>query len=108
MSSNLLKYARARDDQDFGWRIAAAMQVRAQEMESWELSEASRSFTNWVLNNPMVPHERMTAFVSTSPSIAANIIIESGAVTTAGVPDADLQYVVNEVWDRVAGSMGAR
>jgi hypothetical protein len=106
MSSNLLKFARARDDQDFGWRIAAAMQVRAQEIENWELSAPSRAFTGWVLNNPMVPHERMTAFVSTSPAIAENITVESGAVSTAGVPDDDLQFVVNEVWDRVAESLG--
>jgi len=106
MPSNLLKYARARDDQDFGWRIAAAMMVRAQEIENDELSPASRAFTDWVLKNPMVPHERVIAFVSTSLVIAANVTIEAGMVSTAAVPDEDIQQVVNEVWDRVADSLG--
>ena len=106
MPSNLLKYARARDDQDFGWRIAAAMMVRAQEIENDELSPASRSFTDWVLKNPMVPHERVIAFVSTSPVIAENVTIDAGMVSTAAVPDGDIQTVVNQVWDRVAESLG--
>lgn len=106
-TSKLLKYARARDDQNFGWRISAAMMVRAQEIESWDLSESSRAFTDWVLKNPMVPHERMIAFVSTSPAIAANVSVESGAVSTEGVPDDDIQFVVNQVWDKVADSLAA-
>lgn len=106
MPSNLLKYARARDDQDFGWRIAAAMMVHAQELDTQELAPPSRAFTDWVLKNPMVPHERVIAFVSTSPSIAANVTVEAGTVSTAGVPDDDIQFVVNEVWDRVADSLG--
>jgi hypothetical protein len=106
MPSNLLKYARARDDQDFGWRIAAAMMVRAQDIETDDLPPASRAFTDWVLKNPMVPHERVIAFVSTSPVIAEHVTIESGTVSTAGVPDEDIQTVVNEVWDRVAESLG--
>ena len=105
-ASQLLKYARARDDQQFGWRIAAAMQVRAQEIAAWDLAPASRAFTDWVLKNPMVPHERMTAFVSTTPTIAANVTVEAGTVNTDGGPDDDIQFVVNEVWDRVADSLG--
>lgn len=102
--SDLLKYARARDDQNFVWRISAAMMVRAQEMEFWDLATNSRSLVNWVLNNPMVCPAEMLNHVSTNPAIAANVNVESG-VDTSGVPDADLQFVVNEKWDRVADSM---
>lgn len=104
--SNLLKYARAKDDQEFGWRIAAAMQIKAQEIASWELEPASRALTDWVLENPMVSHERMLAWVSTRPGIAAGITITAGgAVSTGDVTDSDIQFTVNEVWDQVAASI---
>lgn len=102
--SDLLKYARARDDQSFVWRIAAAMMVRAQETEFWDLTTNSRSLVNWTLNNPMVAPPEMVNHLSTNPSIAANVVITSG-VDTSGVPDADIQFVVNEKWARVADSM---
>jgi hypothetical protein len=100
--SNLLKYARARDDQNFIWRIAAAMMVHAQEIEHWELSNQQRALVTWVLANPMVAHQTMVNHVSTNTAIAANVVVENGAVTTDGVPDDDIQYVVNTAWEAVA------
>ena len=102
--SDLLKYARAKDDQTFVWRIAAAMMVRAQETEFWDLPTNSRSLVNWVLNNPMVAPQEMINHVSTNPSIAANVSVANG-IDTSGVPDGDIQFVVNEKWERVADGM---
>lgn len=103
--SDLLKYAKARDDQEFVWRIAAAMMVRAQETEFWDLSVNERSLVNWTLNNPMVAPPFMINHLSTNPSIAASVVVENGMVSTSGIPDADIQFVVNEKWARVADSM---
>jgi hypothetical protein len=102
--SNLLKYARAKDDQNFIWRIAAAMMVHAQEIEHWELSEQQRALVTWVMLNPMVAHQIMVNHVSTNTAIAANVIVENGAINTDSVPDDDIQYVVNQAWDAVAVS----
>lgn len=103
--SVLLKYARARDDADFVWRISAAMVVRAQEMEVWEVGAESRSLIDYVLANPMTPVPKMVNHVSTNPSIAAGVEVEDRFVDTSGVTDEDIQFVVNEKWDRVAESM---
>lgn len=102
--SNLLKYARAKDDQNFVWRIAAAMMVRAQEMEFWDLSVHSKSLVNWTLNNPMIAPAAMVNHVATNPQIAANVSV-TPMIDTSSVPDTDIQFVVNEKWDRVAESM---
>jgi len=100
--SNLLKYARAKDDQNFIWRIAAAMMVHAQEIEHWDLPANQRAFVTWVFANPMVAHQTMVNHVATNTSIAANVVVENGAVSTDSVPDDDIQYVVNQAWDAVA------
>lgn len=103
--SDLLKYARARDDQEFVWRIAAAMMVRAQETEFWEVTVNERSLINWVLNNPMAVPQTMVSHVATNATIAAGVVIENSAVDTSGIPDGDIQYVVNDKWARVANSL---
>jgi len=99
---NLLKYARARDDQKFIWRIAAAMTLKAQYQAEFELNEASRALTDWVLDHPMESLPRMVAFVSTNGTVASHVSIEDGAVDTSEVPDSDIEYVVGEKWDTVA------
>ncbi|WP_422389946.1 hypothetical protein [Arthrobacter sp. N1] len=105
-ASQLLKYARSRDDQSFTWRIAAAMMVRAREIEFYELVPSERQLVDWTLDNPMVPNGTMVNFVSTTPTIAANVTITAnGAVSTEGIPDDDIQYVVNTVWPKVAASL---
>ncbi|MFM9430073.1 hypothetical protein [Arthrobacter sp. MP_2.3] len=103
--SQLLKYARAKDDQSFVWRIAAAMMVKAQEIEFWDLQPASRALVDFVLDNPMQAVPAMVNHVSTNPSIAENVTVSNGTVSTEDVPDGDIQYVVGDKWDRVADSL---
>lgn len=100
--SQLLKYARARDDQDFVWRIAAAMMVKAQEIEKWELTPESRQLVTFVIENPMEAVPAMVNHVSTNPAIAENVDVSNGTVNTSAVPDGDIQFVVGDKWDRVA------
>jgi NACalpha-BTF3-like transcription factor len=50
----------------------------------------------------MVAHQTMVNHVSTNTAIAANVVVENGAVNTDSVPDDDIQYVVNQAWDAVA------
>lgn len=101
---NLLKYARARDDQDFTWRVTAALTVKAQYMADvpGDSSVEGRAMRDWVLDNPMVPIEMMTAFAATMPEIAANVTIDGGTVDTAHVLDTDISYIVGAKWDTVA------
>lgn len=107
--SDLLKFARARDDQNLIWRISAAMMVRAQETEFWDLDTNSRQLVNWVLDNPMVSLPDMVNHVTTNTSIAANVNVDGGIIDTSGVPDADIQFVVNDKWQRVAdGAFNAK
>jgi hypothetical protein len=47
----------------------------------------------------------MVNHVATNPSIAAGVEVENRFVDTSGVTDSDIQFVVNEKWDRVAESM---
>lgn len=104
-ASLLLKYARARDDVDFVRRINAAMIVRAQEQEFWDLAPEIRSLVDYILDHPMETVEPMINRLSTNPGIAALISIENNIVDTSGVPDNDIQYVVNEQFGLVAKSM---
>ena len=100
--SNFLKMARARDDQDFVWRISAAMTVKAQYQAEFELNPASRAMTDWVLDHPMEELPRMVAFVSTNGTVAGKITVTDGAIDTSAVPDSDIEYVVGDRWDTVA------
>lgn len=106
-ASLLLKYARARDDANFVRRISAALIVRAQEQEFWDLSNAPevRSLVSYVLAHPMETVPAMVNRVSTSPAIAANISITNDMVDTSAVPDDDLQFVVNDQFATVAKGM---
>lgn len=106
-TSQLLKYARARDDADFVRRISAALIVRAQEQEFWDLAPEVRSFVDYVLEHPMEPVPAMINRVSTNPGIAALISIENNVVDTSAVPDNDIQYVVNDQFGLAAKSMFA-
>lgn len=106
--SLLLKYARVRDDQEFKWRIAAAMQLKAQEAAGETLPDDQRQLVDWVLDNPMVPLERMVAAVAVNKNIAAYVTLTDDVVDTTGIPDSDIVYVVTEVeWARVARNLYA-
>lgn len=100
----LLKFARARDHQDFAWRVTAALTVKAQYMA--EMPEGASveglAMRDWVLDNPMTPVEMMTAFAATMPEIAEKVTIVAGAVDTSQVLDTDITYIVGAKWDTVA------
>lgn len=101
---DLLKYARARDDQDFVWRVSAAMTVEAQYKlgAQPDMSVEAGKLMNWVLDNPMVTDPLMLAFASTDQDVVAGIVIENGAVITAGATDAAIKGVIGRRWDLVA------
>ncbi|POH58928.1 hypothetical protein [Arthrobacter glacialis] len=102
--TQLLKFARARDHQDFIWRVTAALTVKAQYMADVPegASVEGLSMRDWVLDNPMVPIEMMTAFAATMPEIAEKVTIDGGTVDTAQVLDTDISYIVGSKWDSVA------
>lgn len=102
---DLLKYARARDDQDFEWRVSAALTVQAQYLADvpGDASVESLTMRDWVLDNPMVPITMMTSFAATMPEIAAKVTISpDGAVVTSEVLDNDIRYIVGVKWELVA------
>lgn len=100
----LLKYARARDDQDFVWRVAAAMTVEAQYRlgANPDMTLEARKLMDWVLDNPMTGDPIMLAFASTDQEVAAGVNIENGAIITANVRDTAIQNVVGARWNVVA------
>lgn len=102
--TQLLKFARARDHQDFIWRVTAALTVKAQYMADVPdgASVEGLIMRDWVLGNPMAPIEMMTAFASTMPEIAAKVTIGGGGIDTAAVLDSDIIYIVGAKWDTVA------
>lgn len=102
--TQLLKFARARDHQDFIWRVTAALTVKAQYMAEvpGDSSVEGLALRDWVLDNPMTPLDMMTAFAATMPEIAAKVTISGGTVDTAHVRDSDISYIVGAKWDTVA------
>lgn len=102
--TELLKYARTRDDYQLRERITAALMVEALyrvEAKPDQTVEAL-SMTNWILDNPLQPIGLMTAFAATMPEIAAKVTIADGAVDTSEVLDSDIRYIVGAKWDAVA------
>jgi len=100
----LLKYARARDDSTFGLRVSAALMVEAlYRVEAKPaMSVEAKAMMNWVLDNPLQPIELMNAFAATHQPISDAVTITDGAVSTAGVHDSDITYIVGAKWDAVA------
>ena len=102
--SELLKYARARDDFEFVARVSAALMVKALyrvEARPTMTVEAER-MANWVVDNPLVPIDLMTAYAATMPEVAARVAVENGAVNTSEVLDNDISYIVDAKWNVVA------
>lgn len=102
--TQLLKFARARDHQDFIWRVTAALTVKAQYMAEVPGNSSVEALTmrDWVLNNPMTPIEMMTAFAATMPEIAELVTITNGAVDTSMAKDTHISYIVGAKWETVA------
>lgn len=102
--TQLLKFARARDHQDFIWRVTAALTVKAQYMAEvpGDSTVEALAMRDWVLDNPMTPLEMMTAFAATMPEIAAKVTIDGGTVDTSHTLDTDITYIVGAKWEAVA------
>lgn len=102
--TELLKYARTRDDYEIRERVTAALMVEAlYRVEAKpDQSVESLAMTNWILDNPLQPIDLMTAFAATMPEIAARVTVSGGAVDTSEVLDSDIRYIVGAKWDTVA------
>lgn len=101
--SELLKMARSRDDAEFILRIGAALTVHAHSLEArTDLTPSSRALVDWVLKNPMTAIDRIYAFVSTIPTIAAKITLVNGRVDCTAVTDTEIQNAIASKWDRIA------
>lgn len=107
--SELLKMARVRDDHEFLLRVAAALAVHAQTLESRaNLSAESRALVDWVLANPMSSPEQFYSFVATVPAVAAKINLVDGRIDSSNVTDADIQNIIAQKWDRIAAFSAKR
>lgn len=102
--SELLKYARARDDQDFVWRVSAAMTVEAQYKlgANPDMTVEARKLMDWTLDHPLVSDDLMICFASTDENVAKDITVTDGAVNTSDVTDTAIRAVVGARWDIVA------
>lgn len=107
--SNLLRMARSRDDEEFILRVGAALTVHAQTLDKeLNLSVASRALVDWVLANPMTAMDKVYAFVSTVPAIAAKIELIDGRVNTAAVTDDEIIAAISAKWDQIASFVAKR
>ncbi|UAJ15382.1 hypothetical protein SEA_NIOBE_21 [Arthrobacter phage Niobe] len=105
--TELIKYARARDDQDFVWRVAAAvlLEARYKFEANPDMSAESRKLMDWSLDAPLTAPPLMVAFVAADPSVAAGVVVDNGAVITSGASDAAIKAAVGAAWETVARQM---
>lgn len=99
--SDLLKTMRAMDDQNFKWRVQAAMVVTAQaKLTGGEPDH----LVSHVLANPQGEDRRMLSIVASCADVRAGITVDfDGFVDTSGVTDEAIQACVDTNWDTVAG-----
>lgn len=105
--NDLIKYARARDDQNFIWRTAAAMLLEARYKfnANPDMTAEARKLMDWVLDNPLVAPALMVAFVATEQPVADGITYEDGVIDTSGATDAAIKNAVGFNWNTVANKM---
>ncbi|UIW13437.1 hypothetical protein SEA_AMYEV_21 [Arthrobacter phage Amyev] len=105
--TELIKYARARDDQDFVWRVAAAVLLEARYKfdANPTMSLEARKLMDWALDSPLTAPPLMVAFVASDPNVAAGVTVENGAIDTSGASDAAIKAAVGYAWDTVARHM---
>jgi len=103
--SNLLKFARIQQNSDFVSRVAAATLIRARDIAGWELTTGQRSFITYVTGNPLVSVPDMVIAVATNAAVIGNVEIANGEADAVNVPDADIQFAVNENMFTVADKM---
>lgn len=103
--TDLLKYARTRDDYQLQERVSAALMLEAlYRVEAKpDQSVEAVAMTNWILDNPLQPIDLMVAFAATMPEVAAKVtLLEGGGADTSEVLDSDIKYIVGAKWNAVA------
>ncbi|UIW13505.1 hypothetical protein PQD80_gp21 [Arthrobacter phage Lizalica] len=105
--TELIKYARARDDQDFVWRVAAAvlLEARYKFEANPVMSLESRKLMEWALDSPLTAPPLMVAFVAADAAVASGVVVDNGAVITSGASDAAIKAAVGASWETVARQM---
>ncbi|WVX88009.1 hypothetical protein SEA_TFORTROY_21 [Arthrobacter phage TforTroy] len=105
--TELLKYARSRDDQDFVWRVAAAMLIEARYKfdTNPDMSAEARQLMEWTLEHPLEAPPLMVAFVATDQSVAAGVTVADDTIDTSGATDSAIKYAVGASWETVARRM---
>lgn len=103
--SELLKYARIRDDEEFRLRVAAAMQLRVEEMRAWDLTPRTKALIDWVDDHPLEAPDKMLAACVVNPTIAQNVEMDGLAIRTDLVPDDDIKFVVADQWEAVGARL---
>lgn len=105
--TELIKYARSRDDQDFVWRVAAAVLLEARYKFDAQpaMSAEAVQLVEWALDNPLTAPPLMVAFVASDPAVAAGVTIDNGAIDTSEASDAAIKYAVGASWETVARRM---
>lgn len=98
---NLLATARALDDQELRWRVAAACVHHASGFASMPPGHA-QNYAFWTLLHPQDVDPSMVAFVTAWAPVADKITVSNGSVSTSGVLDEDIMDAVQQSWDLVA------
>jgi hypothetical protein len=103
----LLKFARARDDQHFVLRVAAATTHEAgtRLMSGTTQTASTKALMDWALANPINTTPLFLAFAANSAAVAAKVTLIDGTVDTTEVLDADIRAIVAQVFDVVALQM---
>lgn len=101
--SELLKAARAIEDDKFIWRVrAGAFFYAAQNLTNFGSTTKEFRFASAVLLNPTALDPSMLAFVATDPTNAGKIVLDGIVPNTDGVTDADIMRVIAARWSLVA------
>lgn len=108
--SNLLKESQLVRDQDFQFRVEAAMAWAANDVIN-ESPTSPHHAARLALADIYYSHgidDRQKYIVAMVRRVAQNPTIRLAATSgemldQSAIPDSDIQYVVNSEWDRVAG-----
>lgn len=99
---SLITTARALDDARFRWRVNAAALIAAAEKLD-DADGVDQWYAEHVIDHPMEDQPTLVALVAANPAISSMVTVDSfNTVNTEAVPDTDIQYVVNTVWNQAA------
>lgn len=95
----LLNIVRSLDDQRFIWRVkGAVIQTAVAKLEDADQQHAA--YARAVLANPLGDAGKAPAIVAANPVIAAAITVDAyDTVSTEGVNDNDILFIVGDNWD---------